>query len=246
MSQPNWALEVEGQTLLAAHRFDEAIAKVQPLLTREDDVFADVAPLYVANAMANAGRLDGAEAVLSAAAANDTRRGTPSLHAERQVAIAYLLWLKHDAPGAIAAVEPFLPDFDNPDPLSLAGAVLARSGAIPAAQHTIALLDRWPDVPVVSRARMRLRAEVALATHAPSFARFLSSIDPRFPSPLLLEFNLHVAVVARQDVNTAGHQIESRPDVLLGWSDWWTPPGMSWLGFCAANPSGRRSGQTCR
>ena len=236
--EPGWASEVEGQILLARGRFDEAAAKIRPLVGLRDDVFSSVAPVYLANALADSGRFEAAESALSTAGESDMRRGAPSQRAERQVAIGYLRWLRHDTAGASAAIRPNFRDLDNPDSISFAGAVLARSGDIAGARAAEALLSQWPSIPLVAAARSRLTAEIAIASRSNGASALVKEVDARFPSPLALEFLYHAALELHQTkrLSKLRGQILQRKDVLLEWADRKSPLGLYWLASCSGLP----------
>jgi serine/threonine protein kinase/tetratricopeptide (TPR) repeat protein len=235
LGEPDWALEVEGQILLFERRFDDALAKIRPLRQRKDDVFSAVAPVYIANTLADAGRLAQAENVLAAAATAESQRSLRSRRAARQVSIAYLRYLQHDEPGSRSALMPFLADLDTPDSIALAGALLARTGDPPAAQRVLTLLDRWPDVPAANLARARLRAEIALARHLPAAAKLVQAVDVRSDSPSVLDFLLHAARALDrvEEVDRVRERIAREPAVLIEW-EYLGVTGLFWSASCDA------------
>jgi serine/threonine protein kinase/predicted negative regulator of RcsB-dependent stress response len=231
-----WATEVEGQILLANHQFDAASVKVRPLLDLKDDVFSSVGPWYVANALADGGRFEEAEDVLVAAASRDDQRGREAEQAERVVAISYLRWLRKDRKGAISILNPMIASLDNPDSLSLAGAILARCGQLTGARTVQAQLNQWPSVPLVDSAQARLRAEIALALGRTGVAYRVPGKEELFPSPLDLEFGLHAARSARRHERLARLALMAlqRPDIVLSWEGWRSSPGLYWVASCLA------------
>jgi serine/threonine protein kinase/tetratricopeptide (TPR) repeat protein len=247
LGEPDWALEVEGQILLWERRFGDAVAKIRPLLERKDDVFSAVAPVYVANALADAGRLADAESVLADAATTESRLGLRSRRAARQVSIAYLRYLQDDRRGARSALVPFLTDLDTPDSLALAGALLARAGDSAAALRALNLLDRWPDVPVTNLARARLRAEIALARHLLVAAKLIQAVDVHSDSPLVLDFLLNSALALGrgEEVNRVREQIAKEPRVLIEWEDW-RVTGLFWSASCDPFGQAKAGGRASR
>ncbi|HXM41416.1 MAG TPA: protein kinase [Bryobacteraceae bacterium] len=247
LGEPDWAREVEGQILLWQRQFDQALAKIRPLLERKDDVFSSVAPVYVANALADTGRLLEAESVLAEAAHADSERGLSSRRAERQVSIAYLRYLQDDERGARLALTAFVADLDNPESLSLAGALLARTGDLTAARRVLTLLGRWPDVPVADVARARLRAEIALARHLPAAANLAEVAAPHSDSPLEMDFLLHAAkMLGRvEEVDLVRRRIANMPQMLIGWGDW-RVPGLFWSASCVPPGPAQASGRARR
>jgi len=240
LGEADWAREVEGQILLSQHRFDEAIAMIAPLQDRQDDVFSELAPACVANALADSGRLKAAEDVLAAAAAADSRKGLRARQAERQVAIAYLRYLQGNRRGVRPALVPFLNDLDHPDSVSEAGGLLARTGDASMARHVLALLDRWPDVPVANRARTRLRAEISLATGRRADEAGLPAAESTV-LPLDLDLLLHAAVTGHQpeSVIRLRRRITESANILIDWGERWVP-GLYWAAACASPGSTRK------
>src|SRR5580658_593456 len=241
LGEPDWALEVEGQVLLSERRFDDAVAKIRPLLQRKDDVFSAVAPVYVANALADAGRLAEAEKALADAATAESLLGFRSRRAARQVSIAYLRYLRNDRDGARAALLPFLKELDTPESLGLAGAVLARTGDPVAALFVLNLLDQWPSVPAADATRSRLRAEIALARRLPGAARLVQAVDSHSHSPVVLDFLLNSARALHRtkEVDLLSRRIAAEPSALIAWEDW-RVTGLLWNASCG--PAGRCAG----
>ncbi len=235
LGENDWAIEVEGLMLLARHRFVDAAQKIAPLATRKDGVFSSVGPRYVASALADAGRLHDAEQALLRA---DVERGRNSLarFADRELEIAYLRWAQGDFNGVRVVLAPVVKDLDNPDSLSLAGALFARIGDLNSASRVLALMGGWPLVPVVVKASARVRAEIGLATNE---RRVLDGIagSQKLPHSLLdLESLLYAARSKKTGkVESIRREILARRDVVLGWDERHAPPGLYWLSVCEAN-----------
>jgi len=249
LGEADWALEVEGQILLSQRRYDEAVARIRPLRERGDDVFSEMTPVCAANALADAGRLEEAGSVLAAAAAEDARRSQRARRAERQVSIAYLSFLRQDKPGVRSSLVPFLADLNDPVSLSLAGALLARTGDFISAARVLSLLDQWPGVPIASRARARLRAEIALARHSPGAGALVNAADRNGDSLIGLDFSLRAALALHRDaeIDRARRRITGARSVLIKWNERPALPGLYWSALCQVPGGTTGSGlaQTC-
>lgn len=234
LGEEGWALEVEGLIVLAHHQFEQAAGKIAPLANRQDGVFSSLEPRYAASALADAGLLHKAEEALSRA---DLEHDTDSRarFADRQLEIAFLRWTQGDYNGTRAALAP-VADLDNPDSLSLAGALLARVGDLRGAEHVLALTSRWPPVASISRASQRIKLEIALAKHGSLSNAALAKMRDSVPSPLDLECLLHFARSTGQNTvaENLRREIRARSDILLSWDERQAPPGLYWLASCRA------------
>jgi len=232
LGEEDWATEVEGQMLLGQHHFDAAAAHVEPLIARHDDVFSEVAPWYVAHALADGGRFPDAENILSRAAETDEQRGLSALRAERIVTLCYLRWLQGDTGGAAAQVRAVLGSLDNPTALSIAGAVLARLGDSGGARTAESLLEQWPAVPLVTSALSRVRTEIRLSKGL----RPLPPVDEESAAAVDLEFCLHFSLATKHwdAMSHLAAEITRRPDVLLSWDNRPFPPALYWTASCIA------------
>lgn len=235
LGEDDWALEVEGLILLAQHRFEEAANKVAPLATRTEGLFSSLAPRYIASALADSGRLHDAEIALARA---DTEGETKSRarFADRQLEITFLRWARGDREGALAALSSVVENLDNPDSLSLAGALFARLGDLPSARRVLRLMSRWPSVPEVLRASERTEAEIAVATHRPIGNKLFETSNEEARSPLDLEFLLYAARSAGKSAvaERLRQEIRARKDILLSWDERHAPPGLYWLASCGS------------
>ena len=233
LGENDWALEVEGVILLAQHRFDEAARKVAPLSNHKDGLFTSLGPRYVASALADAGHLQEAEQTLLKQDLNRDLR-SPARVADRQLTIAYLRWARGDLQGTRAALAEVVTDLDNPDSLSLAGALFARIGDLGSARRTLTLINRWPRVPSVTRASERERREIAVASHLRISDVIVAGFLRTPHSPFDLEFLLHIAQSMGNTSLTdrIRNEITARHDILLTWDGRTSPPGLYWLAMC--------------
>jgi tetratricopeptide (TPR) repeat protein len=247
MGESEWALVVEGQVLLAQRRFDEALHVLRPLQDQRDDVFSAVVPLYVANLLADSGRLKEAETVTAEAATTDFRLGLSARSAERKASIAYIRYELGDFDAARAWLVAALPDLDDPNTISLVGALFARIGDLPMAERVLTLLNRWSGLPIAKNAAARVRAEIALARHSPTANDLVNAVDLRSQTPLLLDFVLHASSVLHsgEDVNRTRASITDGPVVLLKWDDRPALPGLFWRARCASSESKTLIGSPC-
>ena len=233
LGEDDWAREVEGLMLLSRRQFDAAAEKVTPLAMRKDGLFASVGPRYVASALADSGKLHDAEEVLSRADASHDMNSRAAF-ADRWLEVAFLRWAEGDFKGCRAALTQVVEDLDNPDSLSLAGALLARVGDLRAARDVLVMMGKWPNVPLVARASQRIKAEIAMASHGRAVNVFERWGPEKTASPLDLEFLLHAAMSAgdSQAVGRLRKVIGDRTDILLTWDEILVPPGFYWLAFC--------------
>lgn len=233
LGENEWALEVDGLVLLSDKRFEQAAAKIEPLARRGEGTFYWIGPRYMASALADCGRLHDAEQALLRGDAN-RNENSPAGLADRQLAVAFLRWLAGDSAGTRAALSVAAERLDNPDSLSLAGALFARIGDLQPARRILLSLSSWPNVPLVSRASERIRAEIELAAH-PRKAH-IPELGESFASPLDLEFLLHASITngEHQRVERLRAVIASRKDILLSWDERLSPPGLYWLASCGS------------
>jgi tetratricopeptide (TPR) repeat protein len=233
LGENDWSIEVRSLMLLAQHRFDEAATEVAPLASRKQGIFSSAGPRYLASALADSGRLHDAEEALLSSGSGREADSLPG-SADRQLEVAFLRWAQGNTIGCRRALGNSVDNMDNPDGLSLAGTLMARLGDLDAARRVLSRTGRWPQVPKVVRAIQRIRAEIALASHAQGADAMLARIQDRVLSGLDLECLLHAARSAGNDTQIARwrKEIMNRKDVLLSWDEHSIPPGIYWMASC--------------
>jgi serine/threonine protein kinase len=238
LSEPNWALEVQGRLAFARGDYPAALSSFQKLAAADDSFWRTIAPFYVARVFAEEGRLQESERVLLVATSTDRERGLSAQEAERHVAMAYLAWQQGNAVETRENVTKSLLGLDNPESLALAGCLLARVGDLRRAESILASFDTWPNVSRVSRAKARLKADIAIARGSLN-----NRLDPRKRgrlerNPFAIDSALY-ASLRRHDavrIHDVASMLIANPDVLLHSTSatWWETPGLFRIAVCAA------------